>query len=308
MSASKWIAAGCAVSFAAGCATILDFDGPFEQTGGAATTSGTTTSQGGTGGTTGSTSTSTTSSVCVPTTSCAAEGATCGVVHDGCEDHLCGTCDAPFVCSDATHTCECQSPIVVHPTLVADTAIQNHPSWVCGSLTAGDATCLNISQYLSDARALMRFTIDAATATALATPGSVTSARLTLRPSAMCGGSSFTPEGKVQVYLLRNDWDEMAARWCHRKGAQGDSTTHPWGKSGANDAVDDHGALAAELDMPTDNMPFEVVLDPATLVSPLVTGTEVSFLVLTPPGSKLVIEAKEGGAPSTLDIEYCPIP
>jgi uncharacterized protein YceK len=308
VSISNWIALGATVSIA-GCATIINFDEPFEQaTGGAASTSSTTTAQGGSGGSTTSTSSTTTSSACVPDASCASEGVTCGPLFDGCEAIDCGTCDAPFVCSPDTRTCLCTNGVTVHPALVADTAIQNHPSWVCGALQSGDATCLNISQYLSDSRALLRFSIDAATSQALMTPGSVTSARLTLVPAPVCQSTSFTPEGKVQVYVLRSDWDEMQARWCHRKGAQGDATTHPWDKSGANGDGADHGALAAEMDMPTDNLPFEVPLDPAALVSPLVTGTEISLLVLTPVGSKLVIESRENGKPAKLDIEYCPIP
>lgn len=315
MNASKWAVAGLAGSLAAaGCASIIDFDAPFEGAGGASTTSGasSTSAHGGRGGasssTTSASGSSTTSSACVPKSSCAEVGFTCGTFFNGCEDEACGACALPFTCADSSHTCACPNPVTVHPTLVADTAIQHHSAWVCGSLTAGAFPCINVSQSLDDSRALLRFSIDAATQKALTTPGAVISANLTLRPAAVCDGSSFTNTGKAQVHVLRNDWDEGGARWCHRSGPQDMPNVNPWGMQGAEDPTVDRGPLAAEVDMSGDNMPFDISLDPSKLVSPLVTGTQVSLLVLTPVGSKLVIETKEGGAPATLDIEYCPVP
>lgn len=309
---SRLLVAGwVALMSAAGCASIIDFDAPFEQTGGASSTS---TAHGGSGGsgtattTTSTATTTTTSSTCVPTTTCVEAGYTCGMLFDGCQQIDCGSCTAPFTCMDGTHQCECPSPVNVKPALVADAMIQNHPSWTCGTLTSGDFPCLNVSQALDDARGLLKYSLDAATSKALMTPGSVISAKLRIMPSATCGGSSFTPSGTADVYVLRSDWHEMQARWCHRSGATGDTTTAPWGMPGANDTTLDHGPRAGTVTLPATNVPFDIQLEPAELASPLVTAANISFLILTPVGTKLVFEAREGTGGPVLEIDYCPTP
>ena len=78
---------------------------------------------------------------CVPTT-CAAEGAECGTISDGCGTTLtCGPCTSPATCNTTTRMCECPpgGSVTASAGMGADVAGAGTVTWTTpGNVTASD--------------------------------------------------------------------------------------------------------------------------------------------------------------------------
>ena len=176
-----------------------------------------------------------------------------------------------------------------------------------------DGNCQGANSFLNGpfanvgaGRGLLRFRLDSPTANAFV-QGKVLSLRVDLRRNDLCDGSACPSHaGLLEAYPLRNDWDEgsnqgyTGADWCRRLAG---NPGPPWNAPGASQ---DHGALAAGLQV-TDSQPnLSIPLEPAVFTTEWVPGQRLSVL-LVPNGATFVFATHENTQlnPPRLVVEYC---
>lgn len=155
-------------------------------------------------------------------------------------------------------------------------------------------------------RGLIRFNLNGPTTKAFA-EGRVQAVRLELSAAEMCAGQPCPREaGYLEVFPLRNDWDEgsdvpySGADWCRRLAG---SPGPEWNAPGAEE---DHGALAGDATVQMSDTDLSIDLDPAAFAGGWLESGKLSLL-LVPDGALFVFvtrEASQWDAPRLI-VQYC---